>query len=102
MVRDMKAQVGKEKFLKQENTQYIETNDNEKLCNLVIKTNMVRSSTKFMHLKRNKANQKSCSQIGYVLINKKKKTIYNQRCTKRSYKGSCADSDHFLGIAKMQ
>lgn len=69
----MKAQVGKEKFLKQENTQYIETNDNEKLCNLVIKTNMVRSSTKFMHLKRNKANQKSCSQIGYVLINKKKK-----------------------------
>ena len=99
---DFNAQIGREEYLNQiagEFTLHERTNDNgQRVCNMAARTNLIISSTKFQHHMRHKAtwisfDQKTLSQIDHVLVNKRMQSAVKDV---RTYRGACADSDHFM------
>lgn len=105
---DFNAQVGKEDYIKQiagKHTLHEKTNNNgQRLCNLAASTNMIISSTKFIHPKYHKVtwispDQKSWSQIDHILITRRKQTSITDV---RTYRGAHADSDHFMVTATLR
>lgn len=105
---DFNAQIGREEYLNQvagEFTIHKRTNNNgHRVCNMAARTNLVISSTKFQHHSRHKAtwmspDQKTCSQIDHVLINKRMQSAIKDV---RTYRGACVDSDHFMVCTTMR
>lgn len=105
---DFNAQIGKEDYIKcvaGKETIHEKTNNNgQRLCNLAASTDMYISSTKFPHPKKHKItwmspDNKATTQIDHILINRRKQTSIKDV---RTYRGACADSDHFLVIAKIK
>ena len=105
---DLNAQIGKEKHIERivgKYTVHSKTNDNgQKLCTLAAKNNMIISSTKFNHPRKHKVtwiapDQKKQSQIDHILINKRRQSSIMDV---RSYRGPCADTDHYMVGAKLK
>lgn len=107
LLGDFNAQIGKEAYLYQvagKHTIHDTTNDNgHRLCNFATRMNMVISSTKFQHPLHHKItwispDQKYHSQIDHLLVCKRKQSSVMDV---RTYRGACADSDHFMVVAKI-
>ncbi|XP_057666796.1 craniofacial development protein 2-like [Diorhabda carinulata] len=105
---DFNAQIGQEDYIKQvagKHTVHNVTNDNgTRLCNLAISTNMVISSTKFQHPYHHKVtwsapDNKTFTQIDHILITRRKQSSVKDV---RTFRGACADTDHFLVTATIK
>jgi hypothetical protein len=108
MVGDFNAQIGKEEHNKNiagKQTLHEKTNDNgERLCALAARTGMTIASTKFKHSQGKKAtwlapNGRYETQIDHILISRRRQAIIQDV---HSNKAACADTDHYLVIAKVK
>lgn len=105
---DFNAQIGKEDYNNEvagkETIHEVTNNNGSRLCNLAAMTGLTIASTKFKHNKKIKAtwitpNGKNENQIDHILITKKRQTIIQDV---KSARGPCADTDHFMVVAKVQ
>lgn len=108
LLGDFNAQIGKEKHIEHiagKHTIHNKTNNNgQMLCEFATKNNLIISSTKFKHPREHKItwtspDQQYQTQIDHVLINKRRQSSIKDV---RTYRGACADSDHFLVLTKLR
>lgn len=108
LLGDLNAQIGQEEYIKPVAGRYTIhniTNDNgQRLCELANKAGMIISSTKYQHPFKHKITwmapgQRGYSQIDHILINKRMQSAIRDV---RTYRGACADSDHFMVAAKIK
>lgn len=105
---DCNARIGKESIISQvagKHTIHEKTNDNGiRLCGLAAKMNLIISSTKFEHPIEHKVtwispDKKTQAQIDHVLVGRRRQSSVMDV---RTYRGACADSDHFMVTATIR
>ena len=109
VVGDFNAQIGKEKHNEEvagKHTIHDITNNNgRRMCNLAANTNMIISSTKYQHKVQHKITwkhpdpQKKGSQIDHVMIRRRQQNTVKDV---RTYRGACADTDHYMVVTTMK